>query len=282
MCVDPVSLTAMGTAAAGALSSTGITAGGLGSGASLAGMAASTGLGFLGAKQQAQGAQLQGTSALLQGQAALFQGQATSDNDMLQSMLALQNAKIEDRNADWTLQAGEQNAGYAGIQNRETMGKLKASQAASGVDVNSGSFVQSRQSVENAGLENQQNIEQQAAQKSYGYRVQGASDRAQAIFDQLSAKEAMIGAQVSEINAQAGAIGANISANSSLLDWGAHAAASWLTPSTSTSTGPDGQKSVQIYTPTSAALGALGTFLSGGDTGGGADMMGEAFANSVY
>jgi hypothetical protein len=247
---DPVS---MGIAGATALASS--VGGAASSSAPLAGMALSTGLSFLGANESAQG--------------AMMQGQATSASDVFQSMVAMQNAQIEDQNAQWTMRAGEQNTYNAGLENRQQVGKIKSAQSASGVDVNSGSFVQARQSVENAGLTNEQNIEGMAAQKAYGFEQQAAADRAQAIFDNLSARESMMGAKVS--------------ANASLLDAGAHAAAQWLTPSTSTSTGPDGSKSVSIYSPASAALGALGTFMSGNDTsGGGADMMGDAFANSIY
>lgn len=147
---------------------------------------------------------------------AMISGQATSASDMFQSMVAMHNAQIEEDNARRAMQAGEQNAYNEGMKNRIEMGNLTSNQAASGVDLGSKSFVQTRQSVENAGLQNQQNIEQGAAYQSYAHQQNAASLRAQAIMDQLGAQESMMGAKISSnsslLDSVAGAVGGVASA----------------------------------------------------------------------
>src|SRR5947209_1984568 len=70
---------------------------------------------------------------------AYEQGQATKNAALYQSQVAQNNAKIAKQNADWDIEAGEIAAANRGQQVRAAVGSQKASQGASGVDVNTGS-----------------------------------------------------------------------------------------------------------------------------------------------
>lgn len=123
-------------------------------------------------------------------QGAKQEGQAAKDNAIFQAWMANINSEIEDRNAQMEMQNAETNSYNAGLEGRTALGKLGATQAASGVDINSGSFVNTRQSVENASLQNESNIRFEGANKYYGFKMQAWQDRAQAMMDLLEGKNA--------------------------------------------------------------------------------------------
>ena len=117
-------------------------------------------------------------------------GAAASSADQFQAFVALKNAEIADQDAAWAMQSGEQNAYNTGMQGRQAVGKLKAAQGASGVDVNSKSFTDSRIGVENASLQDATNVRTHAAQQSYGDSMRAWASRTQAMMDMMGASEA--------------------------------------------------------------------------------------------
>lgn len=88
-----------------------------------------------------------------------------------QSQIAKDNARVAARNADLTMQAGEQAAFNVGLKNRAQMGAIKASQASSGVDVASGSSKDVQDSQRALGLFDTMNVRSNAAREAFGYKV---------------------------------------------------------------------------------------------------------------
>jgi hypothetical protein len=94
------------------------------------------------------------------------------------------------------------------------LSSIKATQGASGLDVNRGSAVEVRASEANIGEENQAITRSNAARTAYGFEVQSVQDQAQSQIDIMQGKQAKI----------AGEIGAG----SSLLGGATSVASKWI------------------------------------------------------
>lgn len=106
-------------------------------------------------------------------------GQAQAGQQDYQAGMAQFQKKIALQNRDYTLATGETEAANYGLRARNTMGKIVASQGASGIDVGGGSskavqagqqFIADRDLVQ---------IRNNSARKAYGYEVEAATDEAQ-------------------------------------------------------------------------------------------------------
>lgn len=115
---------------------------------------------------------------------AVQQAHAASQADKFNEQIAKNNATIAQQNATFAGQEGEQNAATSEAKTRAEVGAIKANQAASGVDVNSGSDVDVRSSAAELGELNAITIRSNAARQAYGYQTQTASDNNQAQLDQ--------------------------------------------------------------------------------------------------
>lgn len=118
------------------------------------------------------------------------QGQAQKQAYDYQAQVARNNAKIAQQNASWATQIGDTQAVNEGMKTRAQVGAIKAAQAASGIDVNTGSAVDVRSSASELGELNALTIRSNAARQAYGYQVQGTSDIAQAQLDVYSGNQA--------------------------------------------------------------------------------------------
>lgn len=108
------------------------------------------------------------------------QSKAASAAAGYNSQVAANNAKVATQNAQYAGAEGNQNVAAAGQKARATEGAILANQGASGVDVNSGSSVDTRESEAKVGMLNELNIRSQAARTAYGYQTQSAADTGQA------------------------------------------------------------------------------------------------------
>jgi hypothetical protein len=104
-----------------------------------------------------------------------------------QSQVAANNAIIAGQNANYATAAGETTAYNTGLQERAKAGAIKAGIAAGGIDVNSGSAAQVRESQDVLGLTDVEQVRQNAALQAYGFRTQATSYEAQS---QLEKQEA--------------------------------------------------------------------------------------------
>ena len=108
-----------------------------------------------------------------------------------QAGVAQMNAQIMQQNAEYAINVGEIQAQQQGLAAGQQMGKIVAGQAASGLDVNSGSNKQVQQSQIGIERTSATAIRSTAAKTAYNYGVEGAAFSAQAGADIAAGKNAM-------------------------------------------------------------------------------------------
>ena len=108
------------------------------------------------------------------------QGQATAEAANYQAQVARNNELIANQNAAYSIQAGQAKAAATSLQGAQTMGKIKAGQAASGIDVNTGSAVGVQTSEREVSKLDTATVLNNAELEAYGYRTQAAGYGAQA------------------------------------------------------------------------------------------------------
>lgn len=127
---------------------------------------------------------------------AIEGGEATAAAANYQAQVAQNNAIIAGQQARYASAAGQEQATVTGLQGAALGGKIKASQGANGVDVNSGSAVKVQQSQREATSLNEQQVENTAQQQVYGYRAQAVGDEATSQLETMEAEQAPIGADL--------------------------------------------------------------------------------------
>lgn len=98
--------------------------------------------------------------------------EAKASNAAYQAQVAANNATTAKINAGLDIQQGEVGAFDQGLKTRAIVGATKAGEAASGVDVNSGSFVRARAGEAAAGLTDALTIRSNAAKKAWADETQ--------------------------------------------------------------------------------------------------------------
>lgn len=117
-------------------------------------------------------------------------GQATAAADSYQAQVAANNAKLAQQQGKLDIQSGEIAAVDQGLKTKAKVGSEKASQGASGIDVNSGSAVDVRAGTAQTGMVDALTIRSGAAKKAYADEVQANSDTAQGALDTMGASQA--------------------------------------------------------------------------------------------
>lgn len=125
---------------------------------------------------------------LLQAQGQAQEGAATASMFRYRAGVARMNKKIAEQNSDYALSAGETNAMRSGLQTKFILGKQTVAQGANGFDVNSGTAVDTRDSTQALGYMDQRTIREEAGRKALGYRYKAASDEAEAVGNEMSAR----------------------------------------------------------------------------------------------
>lgn len=110
---------------------------------------------------------------------AIQQGQSQAAAAGYNAKVAANNAQIATENANFVGAEGEQNVASAGAKTKATVAAITANQGASGVNINTGSSVDVRESAAKVGMLNALNVRSEAARKAYGYQTEAASDTAQ-------------------------------------------------------------------------------------------------------
>jgi hypothetical protein len=136
----------------------------------------------------ALGGQLLG--GVLSGFGAIEGGAAGKNAADYQAQVAQMNAGIAKQNASTEMAAGEQSANLSEMKTRAAVGQTKAGQGAAGVDVNSGSFVDTRASEAELGMLDALTTRANSARKAYGYEVEATSQEAQSQLDIMQGKQA--------------------------------------------------------------------------------------------
>lgn len=151
--------------------------------------AVSAGAGILGSMKAAQGAQ--------------YSSQAQANADTYNSEVAANNAALAKQNASMAAAEGNAKVEVEQLATRAKVGGIVANQAASGVNVNSGSALDVRSSARETGELNAINIRADAARQAYGYQTEAAGYTAQSGLDKASATNAKT---AGDINAQSSLI----------------------------------------------------------------------------
>lgn len=124
------------------------------------------------------------------------QGQATANAANYQAQVAQNNAQIAEQNAAGAVMAGQQQAAASSLKSAGTAGQIKTAQAASGIDVNTGSAVDVQQSQREQGQLDAETVLHNAQLEAYGYRSQATGFQAQAGLETATAEQAPIGAGI--------------------------------------------------------------------------------------
>jgi len=96
------------------------------------------------------------------------------------------NADIDRQNAAWARQKGEQETVQYGLQAAQRMGKIRAAQGASGLDVNSGSNAKVQESQKAITRMDTSTIRSNAAKVAYDYETKATMDENQAGLDTMA------------------------------------------------------------------------------------------------
>lgn len=160
-----------------------------------------------------------GTAASVAGGAvsaggALAKGSADKSMYGYQAGVALLNQTIAKQNAAYTRDVGENAAFLSGRKTMATIGTEKVDQAASGIDVNSGSAAAVRKSTADLGSIDQSTIRQNYAKKAYGFEVEAATKGAEATGDIIAGDQAE---KAGKVNAAASVLGTVSSVSSKWL-----------------------------------------------------------------
>jgi hypothetical protein len=121
---------------------------------------------------------------------AIQQGNAASAAAGYNAKIAAQNAEIQRQNAQVAGAQGEQNVAAVGAENKARQAAILTQQGASGVDVNSGSFSEVRQSAAKLGMLDALNTRSQAVRQAYGYQTDAVNYEAQGRLEKMKGKAA--------------------------------------------------------------------------------------------
>ena len=102
--------------------------------------------------------------------------------------VAQQNQQITAQNAAYETQRGGVAAQRSGLEAAQKLGLITAAQAASGIDVNTGTSTAVRTSQLEGAQTEQATIRNDAARRAYGFEVQGLNEQQQAQLDIMSGK----------------------------------------------------------------------------------------------
>lgn len=144
---------------------------------------------------------------------AIQQGNTAQKMANYQAQVAQNNALVAEQNADYAIKAGVQEAGTESMKGAAVLGAIRAGQAASGIDVNTGSAVDVQESERERSKLDTETVMHNAQLKAYGYRTQAANFEAEAGLKQAEGAAAKKASRVS-------ALGTLLSGASSVAgDW---------------------------------------------------------------
>lgn len=147
---------------------------------------------------------------------AIKQGEAAADAAEFNAETNRQNAEIAKENANIAGQSGAQQAANESMKTRATVGNIKANQAASGVDVLSGSALDVQVSQAELGELDALTLRSNATREAFGYRNAATNYKNE---ESLNRAEADNDSTAGSINAAGTLLGTLGSASSKYYDW---------------------------------------------------------------
>lgn len=143
------------------------------------------------------------------GVGAISGGVAQQNAANYQAQVATNNQTIALQNEAYAVAAGERAATDQGLKGAATGAKIKAGQAASGIDVNTGSAATVQASQRETSQLDTETVLNNALLQGYGYRAAATGYQAEAGLDTLKGQNAMVAGEI-------GAVGSTLSAASSI------------------------------------------------------------------
>lgn len=122
---------------------------------------------------------------------------AASQSYGYQATIADNNARMAKQNADWVGRQGDIEATNEGLKTGAEVSSMKAKEAASGVDVNTGSAVQARDAAARIGAINALTIKSNRAREAWGYQVDSSNEELQAALYRKAGVNAIKSGQIS-------------------------------------------------------------------------------------
>ena len=122
------------------------------------------------------------TGSVIGAAGSLMEGFAGGQAADFQAQIAKNNAEIAQYNAQGATEVGRVQALNSALRTRAVVGQTKAAQAASGIDVNSGSALDVQASERMLGMLDALTIRSNAARAAYGYKAEAAQQTARAGF----------------------------------------------------------------------------------------------------
>ncbi len=123
----------------------------------------------------------------------LTQGAAAQNAANYQAQVARNNATIARQQAEYSTAAGMTQAETASRKSAAIGGKIKTAQAASGIDVNTGSAVDVQVGQRMTGQLDTETTLNNALLQAYGYRAKATEYEAEADLSEMKGKSAKIG-----------------------------------------------------------------------------------------
>lgn len=144
---------------------------------------------------------------IVQGIGAKFSGDANAAAYQYKAGVALLNKQISQQNAQWALETGDIKGEEEGFRAKQEKGQTLVTQAASGLDVTSGSAATVRDTQDKVAAFDQGVIHWDAAKTAWGFQAKAATDQAEATLDTTAAATAKEAGTISEIGSFIGAAG---------------------------------------------------------------------------
>lgn len=146
-------------------------------------------------------ASMAGTAAggLVQGIGAKYQADAQAAASTYKAGVALLNKQINLQNASWASQSGDVAAVESGLKSKQQIGQTKVEQAASGLDVNTGTGKAVRETQSTVSQYDQNVIRFDASKTAYGYESKATLDDAQSKLDLMAADTQRTAGTIAEI-----------------------------------------------------------------------------------
>lgn len=132
---------------------------------------------------------MQAASNIAQGIGAKMEGDAAATASRYQAAVADNNAAIARNNALMASRIGDSKATQQELKNRAQMGAIVASQAANGVDVNTGTAKSVQDSAHILGRMDTETIKSDAAREAHAYQTQAAGFESDKKLLKMKAKQ---------------------------------------------------------------------------------------------
>lgn len=134
------------------------------------------------------------------------QGASTQQMYNYRAQVARINAKIDRQNAEWARTKGEKEAEQFGQKAAQQFGAIRATQGASGIDVNSGSSADVQRSQRELNRRDLGQIRENAAKVAYDYETKAVMDENQAGLDVMAGENAKTAGNINAIGSILGTV----------------------------------------------------------------------------